>query len=149
MTEYSAFLKHLGIDKKQMLASMWSKIPESEKPSKKEWEMTREELFKKNFPEYVTEKGECLSPYWDLFSAGIECATYELNKGCIQALTKENAELKAQIEQLQKINSEQKETLKKVRVALIKERAANIMNYGKGGVEMFDSLFEILKGVSN
>lgn len=59
------------------------------------------------------------------------------------------AELEAQIEQLQKTNGEQKETLKKVRVALIKERTANIMNYGKGGVEMFDSMFEILKGVSN
>ena len=59
--------------------------------------MTKEELFKKNFPEYVTEKGACLSPYWDLFSAGIECATYELNKGCIQILTKENAELKNQV----------------------------------------------------
>ena len=58
-------------------------------------------------------------------------------------------ELEAQIEQLQKINNEQKETLKKVRVALIQERTANIMNYGKGGVEMFDSMFEILKGVSN
>jgi len=90
----------------------------------------------------------------------------------IQSLGKENAELKnkltekvtlesldvvsgkvteleAQIEQLQKINNEQKETLKKVRVALIQERTANIMNYGKGGVEMFDSMFEILKGVSN
>lgn len=41
--------------------------------------MNEEELFKKNFPEYVTEKGMCLSPYWDLFNAGIECATYELN----------------------------------------------------------------------
>lgn len=59
--------------------------------------MTKEELFKKNFPEYVTEKGACLSPFWDLFSAGIECATYELNKGCIQTLTKENAELKARL----------------------------------------------------
>lgn len=55
------------------------------------------------------------------------------------------AELEAQIEKLQKINNEQKETLKKVRVALIQERTANIMNYGKGGVEMFDSMFEILK----
>ena len=62
--------------------------------------MTREELFKKNFPEYVTEKGECLNPYWDLFNAGIECATYELNKGCIQILTKEKAELEAQIEKM-------------------------------------------------
>lgn len=52
-------------------------------------------------------------------------------------------------DQLQKMNNEQKETLKKVRVALIQERTANIMNYGKGGVEMFDNIFEILKGVSN
>lgn len=42
--------------------------------------MTKEELFfKENYPEYVTEKGECLSPYWDLFSAGVICATFELN----------------------------------------------------------------------
>lgn len=64
-------------------------------------------------------------------------------------LEKENARLESQVEQLQKINSEQKEMLKKVRIALIQERTANIMNYGKGGVEMFDSIFEILKGVSN
>lgn len=44
---------------------------------------------------------------------------------------------------------ELQDTLKKVRLALIKERTANIMNYGKGGVEMFDDCFEILKGVSN
>lgn len=56
--------------------------------------MTREEIFKKNFPQYVTEKGVCLSPFWDLFDAGIEAATSELNKGIIQVLTKENAELK-------------------------------------------------------
>ena len=59
------------------------------------------------------------------------------------------ADLETQLDQLQRINNEQKETLKKVRVALIQERAANIMNYGKGGVEMFNSLFEILKDVSN
>jgi hypothetical protein len=34
--------------------------------------MNREELFKKNFPEYVTEKGMCLSPYWDIFCAGLK-----------------------------------------------------------------------------
>lgn len=60
----------------------------------KETEMTREEIFKKNFPQYVTEKGVCLSPFWDLFDAGIEVATFELNKGVIQVLTKENEELK-------------------------------------------------------
>jgi len=66
-----------------------------------------------------------------------------------QLREKQILELEQQIEQLQKINSEQKETLKKVRVALIQERAANIINYVNGGVEMFDSLFELLKGVSN
>lgn len=71
------------------------------------------------------------------------------NKETLQNALKRIEELEAQIEQLQKINSEQKETLKKVRVALIQERTANIMNYVNGGVEMFDSMFEILKGVSN
>ena len=51
-----------------------------------------EELFKKYYPEYVTEKGECLSPYWDLFSAGVICATFELNNKI--------AELKAYNEKL-------------------------------------------------
>ena len=46
----------------------------------KETEMTREEIFKKNFPQYVTEKGVCLSPFWDLFDAGVEVATAELAK---------------------------------------------------------------------
>lgn len=60
--------------------------------------MNEEELFKKNFPQFCTEKGGCLSPFYDLFEAGVEIATAELNKGIIQSLTKENAELKAQIE---------------------------------------------------
>ena len=42
--------------------------------------MTSEEIFKKNFPQYVTEKGVCLSPFWDLFDAGVEVATAELAK---------------------------------------------------------------------
>ena len=77
--------------------------------------------------------------------------TYEAGElvAYVEKLEKENARLESQVEQLQKINSEQKEMLKKVRIALIQERTANIMNYGKGGVEMFDSIFEILKGVSN
>jgi len=52
MTEYSDFLEHLGIDKKQMLASMWSKIPDSEKTSKRGREMTKEELEKDNIKVY-------------------------------------------------------------------------------------------------
>lgn len=58
-------------------------------------------------------------------------------------------ELEAQIEQFQKIYDRQKGTLKKLRIALIQERTANIMNYGKGGVDMFDSMLEVLKDVSN
>lgn len=54
MTEYSAFLKHLGIDKKQIIASMWSKIPDSEKPSKRGREMTKEELEKEAIAKYKT-----------------------------------------------------------------------------------------------
>lgn len=65
--------------------------------------MAKEELFKRYFPEYVTEKGTCLSPYWDLFSAGVECATFELNNGCIQTLTKENAELQDKLKNLSSV----------------------------------------------
>ena len=58
-------------------------------------------------------------------------------------------ELEAENERIKTKYYELQEALKKVRLALIKERTANIMNYGKGGVEMFDDCFEILKGVSN
>ena len=54
------------------------------------------------------------------------------------------------IEELEETNEriaskyyELQETLKKVRVALIQERVANIMNYGNGGVEMFDDLLKM------
>lgn len=59
------------------------------------------------------------------------------------------AELEAENERIKTKYYELQDTLKNVRLALIKERTANIMNYGKGGVEMFDSIFETLKGVSN
>lgn len=55
--------------------------------------MTKEDFFKENFPEYVTEKGEFLTPYWDLFNAGVICDTFE-SKVKIEQLEKENAELK-------------------------------------------------------
>lgn len=64
--------------------------------------MTDEEFFYKSFPQYCTEKGKCLSPFYDLFEAGVEIATAELNKGIIQSLTKENSELKAQIEKMKR-----------------------------------------------
>lgn len=58
-------------------------------------------------------------------------------------------ELKEENERIKTKYYELQETLKKVRLALIKERTANIMTYNKGGVEIFDDMFEILKGVSN
>lgn len=60
----------------------------------------------------------------------------------IEELEQENERIKTKYYELQ-------ETLKKVRLALTQERTANIMNYGKGGVEMFNDYLEILKGVSN
>lgn len=51
-----------------------------------------EDFFKENFPEYVTEKGEYLSPYWDLFNAGVICVNFELKE--------ENRQLKDEVEDL-------------------------------------------------
>ena len=90
-----------------------------------------------------------ISPYITESACEKENLLFEGAVEFLQKLDKEKQELEAQIEQLQKINSEQKETLKKVRIALIQERTANIVNYGKGGVEMFDDMLEVLKGVSN
>lgn len=93
--------------------------------------------------EYLAEHSEYSEVFGETFVA-VDTLTAMVNFA-----EQETKELEVQIEKLQKINNEQKETLKKVRVALIQERTANIMNYGKGGVEMFDDCFEILKGVSN
>lgn len=71
------------------------------------------------------------------------------NKEILNNALKRIEELEAENERIKTKYYELQETLKKVRLALIKERTANIMNYGKGGVEMFDNMFEILKGVSN
>lgn len=62
----------------------------------------------------ITAKGMCLSPYWDLFNAGIECATYEFNKGCIQTLTKEKADLERENEELNIKLLKAKEIIKKL-----------------------------------
>ena len=40
--------------------------------------MTKEDLFKRNFPDYCR-GDECLSPYFDMFEAGIEIATKEMD----------------------------------------------------------------------
>lgn len=104
--------------------------------------MTREELKQAGTKKLISALQYCGrdSYYATYYDEVVDEITQRLNR--IEALENE-------IEQLQRINSEQKETLKKVRVALIQERTANLMNYGKGGVEMFDSIFEVLKGVSN
>lgn len=75
--------------------------------------------------------------------------TKEMYEDLLEERDKQIETLENEIKQLQKINSKQKETLKKVRIALIQERTANIVNYGKGGVEMFEDMLEVLKGVSN
>ena len=123
--------------------------------------MTTDEL-KKEAEEYVCERNPLVTKKWfiDAFKKydkgekvkylkDCEIAEYEAYLAGAEPREKRIAELEAQVEILQKKNEEYKDTLKKVRIALIQERTANIMNYGKGGVEMFDSMFEILKGVSN
>ena len=47
--------------------------------------MTKEELFKRNFPDYCR-GDECLSPYFDMFEAGIEIATKEMDVKTIKPL---------------------------------------------------------------
>lgn len=137
----------------------------SEKKMNKD-DLQLEQLMKKlvvnEAEEYVSKyQGYGLTPHKGsaVFEAMVDCYIHsarlrEKEKvellGIIQSKDKIIADLEAQIEQLQKINTDQKETLKKVRVALIQERTANLMNYGKGGVEMFDNIFEIIsKSVSN
>lgn len=47
--------------------------------------MTKDELFKRNFPDYCR-GDECLSPYFDMFEAGIEIATKEMDAKTIKPL---------------------------------------------------------------
>ena len=47
--------------------------------------MTKEELFKRNFPDYCR-GDECLSPYFDMFEAGIEIATTQMDVKTIKPL---------------------------------------------------------------
>lgn len=101
--------------------------------------MTREECFKVNFPKYVTEKGECLSPYFDLFNAGVELATYELYKGCIQTLTKENTELKAKIEKMK----QDLDTAKKIANKQEQGEIYSVLN------DIYNNNFEVITSVSN
>lgn len=90
MSEYSAFLKHLGIDKKQMLASMLSKIPESEKPSERGREMTKEEQLKQEAAEYAKEN----------FCDEVRATARNAYLDCAKLKEKRITELEAQIEKM-------------------------------------------------
>lgn len=50
--------------------------------------MTTEELFKKNFPQYVTKGGVCLSPFWDIFCAGLDAGEEKAKKEIEEELLK-------------------------------------------------------------
>ena len=82
------------------------------------------DFFKENYPEYVTEKGECLSPYWDLFSAGVICATFELNNEIAGLKAYNEKLLDGDIEKHNKIVELQRENeeLKKQQFSLRNER---------------------------
>ena len=112
--------------------------------------MSNEE-FEHNHIKGIAEKyvQESWGSFLDLDSVDLIQAGIGVGKIISKEKDERIAELEQQIEQLQRVNSEQKETLKKVRIALIQERTANIVNYGKGGVEMFEDMLEVLKGVSN
>lgn len=57
--------------------------------------MTREEYFRKNYPDSCY-GDKPLSPYWDLFQAGVEFGERQSEKQ-IAELEKENAELKEKL----------------------------------------------------
>lgn len=89
------------------------------------------DFFKENYPEYVTEKGECLSPYWDLFSAGVICATFELNNKIAELKDKLNnlaSVAKVRLANWQKYSKELKEA-KEIIKRLIKETYGEGWNY--------------------
>lgn len=56
--------------------------------------MTKEELFKRNFPDYCR-GDECLSPYFDMFEAGIEIATKEMDVKTIKPLQTQIEKMKS------------------------------------------------------
>ncbi len=85
---------------------------------------TTEELFKKNFPQYVTETGYYLSPYWDIFAEGVGLAAHELR----ESLNETEELLSKQIEATYKLDSEnailqsQVEKMKCDVLSLVKDR---------------------------
>lgn len=82
---------------------------------------------------------------WLFYTGSLDPTDYanELKLKFIEPREKRIAELEETNERIASKYYELQETLKKVRVALIQERVANIMNYGNGGVEMFDDLLKM------
>ena len=61
--------------------------------------MTREEAFRKNFPEYCCGK-EFLSPYFDLFCAGLEIENSQMYEKTVKPMQKQIDKAKELIKKL-------------------------------------------------
>lgn len=106
---------------------------------------------------YSTTKKDCKRHYETYEYTNFECVNHdkweemkvEENRTDSTETLKNALERIAELEETnERIASkyyELQKTLKKVRVALIQERVANIMNYGKGGAEMFDDLLKMIE----
>ena len=55
--------------------------------------MTREEAFRKNFPEYCRGE-ECLSPYFDLFCAGLEIEESQMYEKTVKPIQEQIEKMK-------------------------------------------------------
>lgn len=55
--------------------------------------MTREEAFRKNFPEYCRGE-ECLSPYFDLFCAGLEIENSQMYEKTVKPMQEQIEKMK-------------------------------------------------------
>lgn len=64
--------------------------------------MTREEAFKKNFPEYCRGE-ECLSPYFDLFCAGLEIEKSQMYEKTVKPMQEQIEKAKEIIREFMRI----------------------------------------------
>ena len=55
--------------------------------------MTREEAFRKNFPEYCCDK-KCLSPYFDIFCAGLEIEKSQMYEKTVKPMQEQIENMK-------------------------------------------------------
>jgi hypothetical protein len=108
-----------------------------------------ERELKKEAEDYMNRKMKKYDPYERFCCGDVRGNIFQAYLASAKPREKRIAELEQENERIKTKYYELQKTLKKVRLALIQERTANIMNYGKGGVEMFNNMFEILKGVSN